>query len=63
MSRAGSASRPEVSKSLEPEVSRGRTWFAAGCVLELSWSIRAYLDTILKTLFQELETDPNFDLL
>jgi hypothetical protein len=36
MSRAGSVSGPEVSKSLGPEVSRGQTWFAAGSVLELS---------------------------
>jgi hypothetical protein len=28
--RAGSVSGPELSKSLGPEVSRGRTWFAAG---------------------------------
>ena len=35
MSRAGSVSRPEVSKSLGLEVSRGRTYFAAGLVLEL----------------------------
>ena len=34
-SRVGSISRPEMSKSLGPEMSRGRTWFAAGCVLEL----------------------------
>ena len=33
--RAGSVSRPEMSQSLGPEVSRGRTWFAAGRVLEL----------------------------
>ena len=33
--RAGSVSLPELSKSLGPEVSRGRTWFAAGSVLEL----------------------------
>ena len=26
---------PEVSKASGPEVSRGRTWFAAGSVLEL----------------------------
>jgi hypothetical protein len=32
--RAGSVSRPEVSQSLGPVVSRGRTWFAAGSVLE-----------------------------
>ena len=33
--RARSVSRKEVSKSLGPEVSRSRTWFAAGSVLEL----------------------------
>ena len=33
--RAGSVSQPEVSQSLEPEVSRGRTWFAAVSVLEI----------------------------
>jgi hypothetical protein len=36
MSRAGSVSRPEVFKSLGPEVSHGRTWFAVGSVLVLS---------------------------
>jgi hypothetical protein len=32
---ARSVLQPEVSKSLGLEVSRGRTWFAAGSVLEL----------------------------
>ena len=34
--RAGCVSRREVSKHLGPEVSRSRTWFAAGSVLELT---------------------------
>jgi hypothetical protein len=34
--RAGNFSGLEVSKSLGSEVSRCRTWFAAGSVLELS---------------------------
>ena len=33
--RAGNVSQPEMSKCLGPEVSRGRTWFASGSVLEL----------------------------
>ena len=32
--------RPEMSKKLGPEVSRGRTWFAAGLVLELKGQAR-----------------------
>ena len=36
MSRDGSASGPEVSKSLEPEVSRSWTWFATRSFLELN---------------------------
>ena len=35
MSRAGSVSRPEVAKSLRPELSIGWTWFLAPSVLEL----------------------------
>ena len=35
MSWAGSVSRPVVSKSLGPEMSRGRSWFVAERVLEL----------------------------
>ena len=53
--RAGSVSRPEVSKSvsgpemsqsLGPEVSCGRTWFAAGSVLELIFHGLLYCNNI-----------------
>ena len=37
MSWAGSVSKPVVSKSLGPEMSRGQSLFAAGIVLELKF--------------------------
>ena len=48
MSWAGSVSRPVVSKSLGPEMSRSQSLFAAGIVLELAH----YLLTLLSSNHQ-----------
>jgi hypothetical protein len=59
--RASSVSRPEVSKSLGLEVSRGRTWFTAGLVLELqnvqTWTFKniSKLKVFLTIVIVEVE--------